>query len=145
MSNVRYLISVLLILWALEDRIVRLYPPVKVTGKSFKNVKRQTVPNQSLSLREIVRRFVRRESLPISKEGIYEERFGDLEKLKLADITEQLERAEEIKQQIANFNKRELEKSERLKAEAAAALLPKAPVSPAEGGQPIKSPPPQGA
>lgn len=87
--------------------MIRMYPPVPVVGKSFKGVKRCTVPNQSLSLREIVKRFVRRESLPISKEGLYETRFGDLEKLSHADITEKLERVEELKAQIKAFNDRQ--------------------------------------
>lgn len=59
-----------------------------------------------MSLREIVKRFVRRESLPVSKEGHYEERFGDLEKLKHADITVQMERIQELKAQIAKWNER---------------------------------------
>lgn len=88
------------------ERVVRLYPPFKVKGQSFKGVKRQVVPNQSLSLREIVKRFVRREQLPVNHEGLYEERFGDLEKISKQDIVEQMQRVEELKSQIKAFNKR---------------------------------------
>lgn len=89
---------------------VRLYPVVKVRGQSFKGVKSCVVPRQSMSLREIVQRFVRRESLPISKEGYYEDRFGDLEKIARMDITEQMERVAKLKEQIAAFNVREKER-----------------------------------
>lgn len=102
---------------------VRLYPPVKVTGQSFVGVKRVTQPNQSMSLREIVRRFIRRESLPIANQGIFEERFGDLEKISKSDIVEQLERAEELKSQIKSFNKREKDKADKLAVAAAAAAV----------------------
>lgn len=83
-----------------------MYPTVKVTGKSFVGVKRVTVPNQSMSLREIISRFVRREPLPVSKEGVYEDRFGDLEKLKREDITVQMERVERIKAQLSDIERR---------------------------------------
>lgn len=59
-----------------------------------------------MSLREILRRFVRRESLPVAREGVYEERFGDLEKLSKADITIQLDKVEELKNRIADFEAR---------------------------------------
>lgn len=102
---------VLLTIWVLSS-LVRLYPTVKVTGKSFIGVKRVTVPNQSMSLREIVQRFIRREPLPMSKEGLYEERFGDLEKLSKEDIVIQLARAKELKSQIAGFNDRQKAKAD---------------------------------
>lgn len=100
---------------------------------SFKDVKRTVVPNQSMSLREIVRRFVRRESLPLSQDGVYEERFGDLEKLAKADITVQFERVAEIKDQIAGFVSRTKAKAD---ADALAAAVP--PVVP----PPVVSSPP---
>lgn len=79
---------------------------MKIQGQSFKGVKRVVVPKQSMSLGEIVKRFIRRESLPSLKEGLYEERFGDLEKLTRKDITEKMEKVEELRKQIAEFNKR---------------------------------------
>lgn len=77
---------------------VVLYPSRTEKGQSFKGVKRYAVPNQSMTLQEILRRFIRKESLPVAKEGVYEERFGDLEKLSKKDITEQFEVVEELKQ-----------------------------------------------
>lgn len=137
---------VLLTLWVLEANV--FYPHARPrVGKSFKGVKRQTVPNQSLTLKEIVKRFVRRESLPVSRDGIYEERFGDLEKIKHADITEQMDRIAELKAQIANWNKRVREKQERMakiKADMDAAAKATS-TNPAQGVEPLKNPPSQGA
>jgi len=65
-----------------------------------------TIPNQSMSLKEILRRFVRREALPIAREGTYEHRMGDLEKLKNADIVDQMERVSELKANIQEAVKR---------------------------------------
>jgi hypothetical protein len=79
-------------------RNIRLYSPVKVPGKSFVNTPVLAQPNQSLTLRQIIQRYVRGQPLPVtSNEGLYETRFGDLEKLSREDITVQMERAAELK------------------------------------------------
>lgn len=88
---------------------MHLYPKVERKARDFKGVKEVAVPSQSMSLREIIKRFVRGESIPAKKEGFYEDRMGDLEKLANADITVQLERAEEIRQGIAKADKRRKE------------------------------------
>ena len=143
----RCLILELLILWVLSSPIVRLYPVVKVQRKSFKDVKRVTVPNQSLSLQEIISRFIRRESLPVSKEGVYEERFGDLEKIAHEDILVQMEWAKEIRAKLANIEARW--KKEEVEAAAAALEATKSKVMEpdpgVQGGTPFKSPPLQGS
>lgn len=74
-----------------------LYPKVDRKPQDYKGEKLVTVPNQSMSLSEILRRFTRKESLPIEKDGFYETRFGDLEKTANADILEQFEKADEIR------------------------------------------------
>lgn len=99
------------------DLKVRLYPPVKVTGQSFVGVKRTVVPKQSMSLREIVKRFMRRESLPLSREGNFEERFGDIEKMSKLDITEQFDKADELKASIGKFKKRQKDAQDHLTRE----------------------------
>lgn len=121
---------------------VRLYRPVKVIGQSFNGIKRQTVPNQSMSLKEILRRFVKREQLPIARQGIYEERFGDLEKLSKADVTEQMERVEEIKADIAAYELRYQQRKAKVKADMEAAA--REAIVPPVGGEPIKPPPDRG-
>lgn len=66
---------------------LRLYPPVKVIGKSFKHCKVIVVPDQSMKLSDIIRRFIRGEALPVSKEGFYAEGHGDLEKMSKDDLS----------------------------------------------------------
>lgn len=123
-----------------------LYPKVVVERQSFLGVKREVVPNQSMSLKEILRRFVKREALPVARQGMYEERFGDLEKLGKADITVQMERIEELKADIAAFELSYQKKLAKAKEDAAAtaAALAQAPATPA-GGTPVNSPPLQGS
>lgn len=65
---------------------------------SFKNEKVVTVPNQSMTLKEIIRRFTRKEPLAIEKQGFYETRFGDIDALQRMDITERLEAIDAIRQ-----------------------------------------------
>jgi len=62
-----------------------------------------------------IRRFVRREPLPVYTEGVYETRFGDLEKQAKLDITEQQEIAADLRAKISDFQKREQEKAEKAK------------------------------
>jgi len=65
---------------------------------SFKKVQKVTVPNQSMTLREIIRRFTRKEPLAIEKQGFYETRFGDLDALQRMDITEKIDAIDAIRQ-----------------------------------------------
>lgn len=128
---------------------VRLYPNVIVKGQSFKGVKRVVVPKQSMGLREIIQRFVRRESLPSLREGVYEDRLGDidLEKVSKADITEQLDVADQIKSALSKREKRLKDRAVKDKAaadELAAKQSSGAPPPPGEG-KPDQKSPPQGA
>lgn len=81
-----------------------LYPKRPIKGQSFKGVKRQTLPNQSMSLQEIIKRFVKRESLPVVKDAVYEDRYDyDLEKLAKEDITVQHEVISTLKERIKAY------------------------------------------
>lgn len=102
-------------------KTIQCYLSRPTVGQSFVGQKKLTVPSQNLSLREIIRRFVRREALPQSKDGLYEDRFGDLEKLSRMDIVEKMEKVEELKSQIAAFEAREKARFEKEKADAKAA------------------------
>lgn len=97
---------------------MRLYPNVVVKGQSFEGVKVVTLPMQSMTLQEVIRRFTRKESLPIEKVGVYEDRFGDLEKRSKMDIHDQMELAAGIKESIRKSKKTENEKIAREKADA---------------------------
>lgn len=97
---------------------MRLYPVVTIIPLSFKGVKVVVVPNQSLTLKDIIKRFIRKEALPIQKEGMYEDRLGDLEKMAHEDITDQMDRVNTIKVKLAKIEKNEQEKNSRIKAAA---------------------------
>lgn len=118
----------------MKQKKLVLYPKVVVAGQKFKGVKKVTVPSQSMSLAEILKRFTRKESLPVEKDGVYEDRFGDLEKLKHEDITVRHEKVEEIKSAVRAHNKRvkdkhEQEQKEKEEKEKAGKASP-APVPP---------------
>lgn len=85
-------------------RKIALYNTARpIIGKSFKHCKCVVVPNQSMTLRDILIRFTRREALPVEKEGSYTEGYGDLEKLARKDITEQLEVAEDLGRKVKAY------------------------------------------
>lgn len=98
--------------------MIRLYPKVDVRGQDFRDVKVLTVPDQSMSLREIIKRFMRRESLPVEKQGIYATGLGDLEKIRNADITVQLDRAAQIQAAIAKGQANDAERRKKAKESA---------------------------
>lgn len=93
----------------------------RVYRQSFADAERLVVPNQSLSLKQILQRFVRREQLPILREGVYEERFGDLEKMARMDMVDRAEIADDLREKIAGFERREKEREEKEKATKAKA------------------------
>jgi len=104
---------------------MKLYPTVIVEGKSFVGSKKYVVPMQALSLKEILRRFVRRESLPVSHEGTYDDRHEyDLEKLAHEDLIVKEEVLNEMKEKAqvlkARLDKEESEKKDAMKKAAAA-------------------------
>lgn len=67
----------------------------------FSKSKVMTVPNQSLTLKDILKRFIRKEALPIEHQGFYETRFGDLGKVKDMDLTEQVDVIDNIKRYVS--------------------------------------------
>lgn len=101
-----------------QRRKVVLYHSRSEKGQSFKNAPKVVVPSQSMSLKEIIQRFVRRESLPVEKAGVYEDRMGDLEKLANEDITVRMERASELADLQAKAKKRMQAKADKEKADA---------------------------
>lgn len=55
---------------------------------------------------------MRKEALPIGREGIYNETLGDLEKMATEDITVQMEMASQLKHKISKAEKRMADKKE---------------------------------
>lgn len=84
---------------------LHLYPVVRVIGQDYSKVKVSVQPQQCMSLHDIIRRFIRKEALPIEKQGVYQERMGDLEKISRMDITVQVEQAKALKAGIAKSQK----------------------------------------
>jgi len=82
------------------------YPEVARRPQSFKKSRVYVIPNQSMTLQEIIRRFVKREPLPQQKEGIYNEGEYDLEKVAKADMVEQDIILEEVKKDVEVKRKR---------------------------------------
>lgn len=119
-----------------------LYPanyPVK--RQSFEKVKTQTLPNQNMSLKEIIRRFSRRESLPIAQTGVYHENLGDLEKLAKMDIFDIHERANQLKSYIARAKAR-MDDLEAAKSKPSTPPVNEGGVGPDAGG--VRPPNPAG-
>lgn len=96
---------------------IMLYPSVPRVRR-VKFGKSKTVPNQAMSLREMLRRFVRREALPVEKEGVYVESEYDLEKIPFMDRTEQdailaeqKEKTAKAKAKVDKFRKDEADRA----------------------------------
>lgn len=94
-------------------RQLRLYPRIQVRGKSFKGCKVHVVPDQSMTLADILKRFIRKESLPVAKEGFYAEDLGDIEKMQRDDLSVIHERTAEARDKL-----RDAEASEAAKKKA---------------------------
>lgn len=92
-------------------------------GISFKGVKKITVPDQGLSLREILKRFTRGEPVEVGKDPQYDEQANteesiDYEKLAVADLVDKAEYVERLKQVRRDYEKQEKQRQIKLKAEA---------------------------
>lgn len=99
--------------------------PIPSIGISFKGVKDQVVPDQSLSLREILERFTRGESLPIHHEPSEGIQDVDLEKIRHADLVEQHEFIDSLKEVQVKYDSQEREKAAKLAAEKKARVAAK--------------------
>lgn len=98
--------------------------------EDFSKAKKIVVPNQSMTLHEILRRFVRRESLPVMKEGTYQTGFGDLEKIQNYDITEKMDVVDKIKAYVKKGREMQKEREEMELQRAQGAQAPPAPPTP---------------
>lgn len=99
---------------------VELYPVVARHRRMFDGVKRCTLPNQVMSLAEMLRRYVRREPLPSAKDGVYVEGDYDLEKVVKMDRVEQDEIISDLKRTNEDRKKKLTEEDTRLTEEKAA-------------------------
>lgn len=95
---------------------MRVLHKVQPRRRIMSTGKKQVVPNACMSLEEMLRRFVRREQLPVEKQGVYVETDYDLEKVAKMDRVEQDEILQELKVDTA----KKKAKAEKAVAEKAA-------------------------
>lgn len=102
--------------------------PSPSVGTDYSKVIDQVVPDQSMSLQEILKRFTRGEKVPVGHEVSYHESDTDLEKLSKSDLVDKAEFVDKMKEVKVRFDKQEKKKKRdaieaekaRIKAEAIA-------------------------
>lgn len=83
--------------------------------------KKIVVPNQAMSLEEILRRFVRDESLPIGKDSqYYEDGDEDLEKIPHMDLVDQSEYMDGLKETQKIYKRQEAQREKAARDKIAA-------------------------
>lgn len=96
--------------------------PDPSSGQSYKGEKKVVVPNQALSLQEILERFSRNEEVPVGKDASYDDGDDDLEKVAHMDLVDREEYVDKLVQ-IQNLHKaQERAKTKAAKEKAAAEL-----------------------
>lgn len=83
------------------------------------------VPMQSMSIAEMLRRFVRREALPVEHRAVYADVGYDLEKISKMDPVEQDEVLSEVKERVSKLQGEYDAAIQQQKADAAAARAKK--------------------
>lgn len=91
--------------------------PKPAQGTDYSNVIDQVVPDQSMSLEEILTRFVRGESLPVGKEVNHGDESDnplnvDLEKLANSDLVDKEEFIDKLKDLQEKYNAQEAKKAQ---------------------------------
>lgn len=89
--------------------------PAPKGGEKYSG-KKLTVPDQSMDLKEILRRFVRNEPVAVGREGVYVESEDDLEKVAHLDLVEKDEFIAQQKEKQRRYDRQEKEK-ERVRLE----------------------------
>lgn len=77
--------------------------------------KKVVVPNQSLSLQDILERFTREEALPIGRDIEYHESDDDLEKVQHMDLVDREEFIERLRDTQGRYEKQEKHKAKALR------------------------------
>lgn len=101
--------------------------PKPSPGVDFSKEVALVVPDQSMSLQEILKRFTRGESLPIGVSTEYgDENLDnplnvDLEKIRLADLVDQADYVDKLKDVKTRYDKQEKQKAAKIAADKAAA------------------------
>lgn len=88
-------------------------PPSR-KGVDYSKEELLTKPNESMSLTEIISRFMRGEALPVGQDGEYFEGEEDLEKLKKMDIVDRTEYKDRMTKIVEQYQKEEEERKAQL-------------------------------
>lgn len=96
------------------------YKPMKFKSKTIPAIwagittteKKTVIPNQSMSLEEILKRFTRGETLDIGREPQYHESADDLEKISNADLVDKQEFVDKLKDTQREYSKQEKRKAD---------------------------------
>lgn len=98
--------------------------PMADKGISFKGVPNILVPDQGMSLNDILKRFTRGEAVPVGQPVHYEDagdRFDiDVEKMQFADMTERAEFSKKLQEVRDEYDRQMKEKAKADKAKAEA-------------------------
>lgn len=97
-------------------RFISLSIPKPSKGQSFVGVKSVFVPDQSMSLEEILRRFTRGEAVPLGHETHYDEHAEsddsiDIEKMAHADLVDKAEYYQKLEEVKIAYDKQEKAKA----------------------------------
>lgn len=84
---------------------------VKFVGKKI------VIPNQALSLKEILERFTRGEPLEIGRDTTWDDGEDDLEKVAASDLVDKEEFVDRMKEVSTKYQKQEKSKAAKLAAE----------------------------
>lgn len=82
--------------------------------------KKIVVPNQAMSIHEILERFTRNEQLPIGKDVQYHESEDDLEKISHMDLVDRAEYVEKLQETQKLYQAQEAKKEKAVKDKIAA-------------------------
>lgn len=77
--------------------------------------KKLVVPNQAMSLHEILERFTRNEQLPIGKETNYDDGEDDLEKMVHLDLVDRAEYVEKLEETQKMYKRQEAQREKAAK------------------------------
>nr|QJB20575.1 MAG: hypothetical protein [Microvirus sp.] len=88
-------------------------------GISFEGQVSELIPDQSLSLQEILERFTRGESLPVQHDARFDpDGDEDLEKIQRMDLVDRQEYMDNLKKTQNDYEKQERKKAESAREEA---------------------------
>jgi len=93
--------------------MLRMYPLRPRQGQDLSKEPIVTVPNQAMTLQQIIDRFIRKESLPVGQEGVYgselgeAQAIGDLEKVGRQDFTVQDDMIRDVRSRVKDLKARQ--------------------------------------